>query len=273
MPKLLFIGFPSLKFNKNDPYEDLKLLESFAFSHYLLVSESLKAYLSGIRLNKRRIIVLLQQLCLWIFISKSILMYFHNSKTFIKMAGDFTYLYPRSDILNLVIINILLCYALVGKNWQLFQNSFLWKKFSIIKNLEINVLIHEKRNECEYITIADQIMNSDEYQLNNKYLRKFYLRSRLSIRLFIITWRIVLFLVLITVPIFTAIAYMDSEMDFSIIVMSIWLIIIIITSHSAVTTGVTICLYAHLISVYIQYRFQQIQDYIEVNLQRGKYIK
>jgi len=116
MTKPLFIGFSFLKFNKNDPYEDLRLLESFVFSRYIFVSESMKGYYSGIRLNKRRIIVLLQQLCLWIFMSKSILIYFHNSKTFIEMTGDFTYLYPRSDILNLLIINILLCYGLLGKN-------------------------------------------------------------------------------------------------------------------------------------------------------------
>jgi len=116
MPKALFVHLKQLKFKKNDPYEGLKLIESFAFSRYILTSESINNYFSRIRFKKRKIIVLLQQLCMWIYIFKSIFIYSHNTKTFIRITADFTDLYPRPDILNLTIINVFLNMALICKN-------------------------------------------------------------------------------------------------------------------------------------------------------------
>jgi len=130
----------------------------------------------------------------------------------------------------------------------------------------------EQRKDCEFITIVHQIKISYVFQLNNKYLRKFSLRTRLSARLFTIIWKIGLILTFTIPLIFSTIAYFDSEIDFSIIVISIWLMILIISLHYAASILLIANIYMYNLSVYIKYRFQQIQDYIEIYLRRGKYL-
>jgi len=152
------------------------------------------------------------------------------------------------------------------------QNNFSITISEIIKNLGIILLILEHRNECEFITIFHQVMNSDRYQLNNKYLRKLSMRCKLSAMLSISIWKLVSFMCLIVPSLFMTIAYFDPDMDFSIIVMSIWLMLFIIAFQYSWSIILVISIYTYIISLYIKYRFQQIQDYIEIYLRRGKYI-
>jgi len=93
-------GLEYFKSNKNDPYEGVKILEKIIFSKYLFVSESVNDYLSGKRSIKRKLIVLILQLCVWIFLMKSLLISYCNNSTLLIMTGDITYLYPMPDILN-----------------------------------------------------------------------------------------------------------------------------------------------------------------------------
>jgi len=102
--------------NKNDPYEGMKIWEKLAFSHYMLVSESVDDYLSRKRLIKRKLIVLILQLCTWIFLLKCLFISYYNNKTLSMMTGDFTYLHTRPDILNLTAFSIFLIVAIAGKN-------------------------------------------------------------------------------------------------------------------------------------------------------------
>jgi len=104
------------KYNKNDPYEGIQIMEKIVVSNYLFVSESVDDYLSEKRLTKRRIIILLFHLCVWTFALKSLLVSYYNKRSFLIMTGDFTYLYPMSDALNITLFLILIGITIGSKN-------------------------------------------------------------------------------------------------------------------------------------------------------------
>lgn len=127
----------------------------------------------------------------------------------------------------------------------------------------------EHKNECEEIKILHQIMTSEEYQLNRRYKRKFCSIFKLVARITIISRKVILYLAFIQVFIFTIIAYFDLEMNFSIIIMSIWLVVLFISFYYMTTAFFTCSIYTYLISLYMKYRFRQVQDMIETYLQTG----
>jgi len=120
-------GLEYFKYNKNDPYEGIRIMEKSSFSNYLYVSESIGDYLSGKRLIRRRFIILIFQLCIWTLALKSLLISYYNNKTLLVMTGDFTYLFPRHDILNVSVFLIFSGVAIAGKN------SFFYSKIKIFK--------------------------------------------------------------------------------------------------------------------------------------------
>jgi len=130
-------------------------------------------------------------------------------------------------------------------------------------------LILEYKNEIELLTIFHRITNSEEYQLNSKYLEKFSSRSKLAAMILTIITKVVSILVYTFAIIFTAIAYFDSEMNFSIFIMSIWFVIVIICIHYAITVFFLCNAYMYIITLYIKYRFWQVEDLIEIYLERG----
>jgi len=104
------------KYNKNDPYEGMKIMIKISHSNYLFVTESMDDYLIGNRLTKRKLIVLILQLCIWAFTLKSLFISYYRNKTFLIMTGDFTYLCPRPDIVNVLPFLLFGSIALIGKN-------------------------------------------------------------------------------------------------------------------------------------------------------------
>jgi len=111
------------KHNKNDPYEGIKILEKFILSEYILFSGSTNDYFNGKRSIKRKFMVLIFQLCIWILSLKSLFISYHNNRTFSVMTGDFTYLYPKPDILNIMLFSVLTALAIIGKNNLLFRRK------------------------------------------------------------------------------------------------------------------------------------------------------
>jgi len=109
-------GLQYFKYNKNDPFEGIKMMEQIVFSHYLFVSESIDDYLIGKRSIKRKWIVLILQLCIWIYLLKSLFISYYNNRAFSIMTGDFFYLYPRPDILNVTVFSIFTALAITGEN-------------------------------------------------------------------------------------------------------------------------------------------------------------
>jgi len=130
-------------------------------------------------------------------------------------------------------------------------------------------LVLEHKKECELIKIAHLIMNSEEYQLNVKYMEMFLSSYKLAARIMIICRKMVLILIYINVFIFTIIAYFDNQMNFSIIIMSIWFVIVILTIFYGFSAFFISCLYTYVLSLYIQYRFRQVNDSIEIYLKKG----
>jgi len=126
----------------------------------------------------------------------------------------------------------------------------------------------ERKNELELSAIVHQIINSEEYQLNSNYLEKFSSRSKLAARLLAIILKAALIFVYTSVIIFTGIAYFDSKMNFSIFIMSIWFAILVICLYYTFTIIFVCNAYMYIIALYIKYRFQQVQDLIEVYLER-----
>jgi len=115
MRQTLNKGLGYFKSNMNYPYEALKLLQGFTCSRYLFVCESPIGYLSGELPIKRRLIILILQLSIWTFAFKCLIMSYFNNRTFSIYTGDFTYLYPRPDILNLLVFIILSGVGIAGK--------------------------------------------------------------------------------------------------------------------------------------------------------------
>jgi len=130
-------------------------------------------------------------------------------------------------------------------------------------------LILEHNNECEILKIIHRIMNSEEYQLNSKYLEKFSSRSKLATRIMITGLNSTLVFLFILATIFTTIAYFDPEMDFSIVILSIWLLILIISLYYTLSIFFIANVYTYLVSLYMKYRLRQVQDLIEIYLKRG----
>jgi len=130
-------------------------------------------------------------------------------------------------------------------------------------------LILERKNECELLEILHRIMNSEEYLLNSKYLKKFSLKSKLAVRAMIIGLNLILFLAFMIAIVFATTAYFDPEMDFSIIIIMIWFLIIIISLYYAFSVLFIANVYTYIVSLYMKYRFRQIQDFIEIYLERG----
>jgi len=104
------------KYDENDPYVGIKMLEKFALSQFLFVSKSIDDYLSGRRSIKKKLIVLILQLCVWIFLLKTLFISYYNNKAFFFFFLDFFYFYPRLDILNVMILLMLTGIEIVGKN-------------------------------------------------------------------------------------------------------------------------------------------------------------
>jgi len=71
------------KYNKNDPYECIRIIEQFTVSNYLFVSESIDDYLSGKRLIKRRFIIIILQLCIWTYTLKCLFISYYNNRFFL----------------------------------------------------------------------------------------------------------------------------------------------------------------------------------------------
>jgi len=131
------------------------------------------------------------------------------------------------------------------------------------------MLVLEHKNECEFISILYLLMNSEEYQLSRKYKDKFGSRCKLAVRILIIFWNIILYTLYIVVFILTTIAYYDSKMNFSIITMLIWMVILMLSMYYAISVNFIAGVYAYIISLHIMYRFQQLQDLTEICLKRG----
>jgi len=125
----------------------------------------------------------------------------------------------------------------------------------------------EHENKCEFIKILHLIMNSEEYQLNRKYIDKFCSTCKLAARIMIICQKMGLLFIYIIILIFITIAY--CEMNYSIIIMLIWNVIIFVSWFYAISVFFIASVYAYLISLYLKYRFQQVQDLIEIYLKRG----
>jgi len=130
-------------------------------------------------------------------------------------------------------------------------------------------LILEYKNESEILAILHRIMNSEEYQLNTKYLEKFSSRSKLAARILTIIMKSTVINGTIAIITFTAMAYFDSEMDFSIFIMFIWFVILTICWYYTHSVLMMSSLYIYLISLYMKYRLRQVQDLIEIYLKKG----
>ncbi len=94
------------KFKEDNPYEGINLLESFASESHITFCQSMEDYMTVKRLSKRVAIVLLLNLLVWILVIKSIIMGLTKDKLFASYTGHFTYLYPRTDIMNFIIVII-----------------------------------------------------------------------------------------------------------------------------------------------------------------------
>jgi len=133
----------------------------------------------------------------------------------------------------------------------------------------MKLLSLEHENKCKIIKILHLIMNSEEYQLGTKYKEKFCSIYKLAVRIMIIFRNMVLFFNYSAILIFTSIAYFDSDMNFSIIIMLIWHVIVVISFYYAISVYFICGVYTYLTLLYIKYRFQQVQDLIEIYLKRG----
>jgi len=138
-----------------------------------------------------------------------------------------------------------------------------------MKNKAMNLLYLEQKNKCYLIKISHQIINAEEYQLSRKYKEKFCSIYKLANRIMNICRKITLLFVYIVIFILTLIAYFDSEMNFSAIIMLIWSVIIVISYYYATSFCFIAGVYTYLTSLYMKYRFQQVQDLIEIYLKRG----
>jgi len=134
-------------------------------------------------------------------------------------------------------------------------------------------LILEHKNDCEFIAVDHRVLNSEGYQLNIKYLEKFSSKSKLAVRILIIGLNLALLLMFVSTIIFVTIAYCDPEMDFSIVVMLIWWMILILAFYYVISIILIANVYTYLSSLYMKYRFQQVQDLIEIHLERGNILK
>jgi len=92
------------------------MLDSYTGTRHVLIANSLDDYLAGKIILKRKAIVLIMNLSIWIFIIKCLLMVFlEKNSSLIWLSGDFSYLYPRPDILNILVFILYLSTALGGK--------------------------------------------------------------------------------------------------------------------------------------------------------------
>jgi len=124
------------KSNKNDPYEGMKISEKIILRN-MFVSESVDDYLSGKRSIKRKFTLLILQFCIWISLLKSLLNSRYNNKTLLLLTGDYSYLHPRPDILNLASFSVFLPLAIVGENNQFIIIYSFVEKVSNIISLKI----------------------------------------------------------------------------------------------------------------------------------------
>jgi len=120
MREALNQGLEYFKSNKNDPYEAMKLLKTFGASRYLFVDETMEDCLIGKRSTKRILIILIFQLSIWMCALRCLAMSYYNNRTIATYTGDFTYLYPRPDILNTFGFILGSGTAIAGKNSKLF---------------------------------------------------------------------------------------------------------------------------------------------------------
>jgi len=150
-----------------------------------------------------------------------------------------------------------------------FDDPFPHIIFTISENKVIKLLVLEHKNKCEIIKIAHLIMNSEEYQLSGKYMEKFLSSYKLAARITIICLKIVFILIDILVFTFMTLGYYDNQVDYSVIVVLIWLVIVLLSLYYALSNFIISCAYTYVLTQYMKYRFRQVQDLIEIYLKRG----
>lgn len=127
----LKINFEKYKFKEEDPLEGLKMLENFISLRYMTFCETINDYMIGRRLLKRHIIACIMNLSIWIYAIRCLLMAIINTKSFAFYIGDYSYLMPRADILNLIIFIFFTTLASIGKNNIIQKNYFVLYEWRI----------------------------------------------------------------------------------------------------------------------------------------------
>jgi len=119
-------GVEYFTYNKNDPYECIRLMENIGTSKYIFVSESSDDYLCGKRSIKIKFIILILQLCIWATAFKCLLIWYYNDRAISIMIGDFSYVIPRYDIFNAIASLLLTGVAISGKHSLSIETYFLF---------------------------------------------------------------------------------------------------------------------------------------------------
>jgi hypothetical protein len=135
-----------------------------------------------------------------------------------------------------------------------------------------NLIYLEYRRKAEFIKLVYQMIHWNEYQLENKYLKKLSSRSKLGVVLMIIVCKTSIFLVCFFSSIFTTIACLDPNLNSNIFMTIFCTILLFFCTHYILSVVLIANLYSFLFTLYLKYRFQQIKDYIEIYSKTGKYI-
>jgi hypothetical protein len=111
-----------------------------------------------------------------------------------------------------------------------------------------------------------------EYQLENKYLKKFSLRSKLGVVLMIVVCKTSIFFVCFFSSIFATIACLDPNLNSNIFTTIFCTILVFFCTHYVLSVILIANLYSFVFTLYLKYRFQQIKDYIEIYSKTGNYL-
>ena len=226
----------------NNKIEGINILEKLMTKYFFMISKSFKDYVNG-NISKRR------KLIVWILITLNYIVTFRyilsaiiNKPWIWALIGDSNYIMGEPRFISLTYPCFSTCIALVATFYAHFESS---RKFEVISFLH-------------------KIQTNRIQNLENKYYYKFCLKSKIIAKNILepSIWAAALLLI-IAFWASSVFAYYDPNMEYSLIGLIVWNIIMPIWLTYIIANGYLGYILYYISVLYLKYQFRQLNDKIK----------
>jgi len=228
--------------NDDDPFGYLALIK-FTFDHHITISSSVDDYINGNRPLKRKIFAYFHIVIGWVVILRFAILAIINKPWIWSLLGDPYYILGGDNLIQITLN----CATLMGVIGQHI------------------ILYYEKKMDLSFVIFLKEVMdNTTEYRLQHRYYLRFCKISKFLVRWpLLLVYKAGVSILMTLYLILTIKAYLDPDMDFSIIAMILPCLLnyFCFTHYAAFLLVSFIWMTASIL--YFKYEFKQIKVKIQ----------